>query len=106
MDTRSLTRLAFAAAAFFMAGATAAMAEDDCKSAVVAEGKPAALRDLGAYPNSLFCLALRGQRKIWLGVQLLALLQGREGGLHAVKGSMGVQAHRKAMQGRAAQGAR
>jgi hypothetical protein len=54
MDTRSLTRLAFAAAAFFMAGATAAMAEDDCKSAVVAEGKPAALRDLGAYPNSLF----------------------------------------------------
>lgn len=53
MDTRSLTRLAFAAAAFFMAGATAAMAEDDCKSAVVAEGKPAALRDLGAYPNSL-----------------------------------------------------
>jgi len=36
-----------------MAGAIAAMAENDCKSAVVAEGKPAALRDLGAYPNSL-----------------------------------------------------
>jgi hypothetical protein len=53
MDTRSLTRLAFAAAAFFMAGVPAAMAEDDCKSAVVAEGKPASLRDLGAYPNSL-----------------------------------------------------
>ena len=53
MDTRSLTRLAFAAAAFFMAAAPAAMAEDDCKSAVVAEGKPASLRDLGAYPNSL-----------------------------------------------------
>ncbi len=53
MDTRSLTRLALAAAAFFMAGVPAAMAEDDCKSAVVAEGKPAALRDLGAYPNSL-----------------------------------------------------
>lgn len=53
MDTRSLTRLAFAAAAFFMAAVPAAMAEDDCKSAVVAEGKPASLRDLGAYPNSL-----------------------------------------------------
>jgi hypothetical protein len=53
MDTTSLTRLAFAAAAFFMAAVPAAMAEDDCKSAVVAEGKPASLRDLGAYPNSL-----------------------------------------------------
>jgi hypothetical protein len=53
MDTRSLARLAFAAAAFFMAAVPAAMAEDDCKSAVVAEGKPASLRDLGAYPNSL-----------------------------------------------------
>ena len=53
MDTRSLTRLAFAAAAFFMAAVPGAMAEDDCKDAVVAEGKPASLRDLGAYPNSL-----------------------------------------------------
>jgi len=53
MNTRSLTRLAFVAAAFFMAGATVAMAEDDCKGAVTAEGKPASLRDLGAYPNSL-----------------------------------------------------
>src|SRR6476469_7900801 len=53
MDTRSLTRLAFAAAAFFMAAVPAAMAEADCKSTVVAEGKPASLRDLGAYPNSL-----------------------------------------------------
>ena len=39
---------------FFMAAVPAAMAEDDCKNAVVAEGKPALLRDLGAYPNSLF----------------------------------------------------
>ena len=54
MDARSLTRFAFAAAAFFMAAVPAAMAEDDCKNAVVAEGKPALLRDLGAYPNSLF----------------------------------------------------
>jgi hypothetical protein len=52
MDTRLLLRLALAAAAFSMV-APAAMAEDDCKSAVVAEGKPASLRDLGAYPNSL-----------------------------------------------------
>jgi len=37
-----------------MAAVPAAMAEDDCKNAVVAEGKPALLRDLGAYPNSLF----------------------------------------------------
>jgi hypothetical protein len=33
--------------------AAPAMAADDCKDKVVAEGKPAALRDLGAYPNSL-----------------------------------------------------
>jgi len=37
-----------------MAAVPAAMAEDDCKNAVVAEGKPALLRDLGADPNSLF----------------------------------------------------
>ena len=53
MDTRSLMRLAFAAAVFSMAAVPIAMAADDCKSAVVAEGKPAYLRDLGAYPNSL-----------------------------------------------------
>ena len=37
-----------------MAGLSSAMADDDCKEAVFAEGKPAKLRDLGAYPNSLF----------------------------------------------------
>jgi hypothetical protein len=54
MYMRILARLAFAAAAFSMTAAPAALAEDDCKPAVTAEGLPAALRDLGAYPNSLF----------------------------------------------------
>ena len=54
MHTRHLMRLVLAAAAFSMVGLTSAMAEDDCKDAVSAEGKPAKLRDLGAYPNSLF----------------------------------------------------
>ena len=53
MSTRLLMRLAFAAAAFSMAAAPAALADDDCKSSVSAEGTPATLRDLGAYPNSL-----------------------------------------------------
>ncbi len=53
MDTRMLVRLAFAAAVFSMAGLSSAMADDDCKDAVFAAGKPASLRDLGAYPNSL-----------------------------------------------------
>jgi hypothetical protein len=53
MSTRLLMRLAFAAAAFSMAAAPAALAGDDCKSSVSAEGVPATLRDLGAYPNSL-----------------------------------------------------
>jgi hypothetical protein len=48
-----LVRIALVAAAFSMAGLSPAMAEDDCKDAVSAEGKPAKLRDLGAYPNSL-----------------------------------------------------
>lgn len=54
MDTRLLKRLVLAAAAFSMAALPAAAADEDCKSAVAAEGKPATLRDLGAYPNSLF----------------------------------------------------
>lgn len=54
MTTKLIMRLVFAAAAFSMAAAPAALAEDDCKDAVSAEGKPALLRDLGAYPNSLF----------------------------------------------------
>jgi hypothetical protein len=54
MYTRSLVRLALVAAAFSMVGLSSAMAEDDCKDAVSAEGKPAKLRDIGAYPNSLF----------------------------------------------------
>jgi hypothetical protein len=54
MHTRHLMRLVLAAAAFSVVGLTSAMAEDDCKGAVSAEGKPAKLRDLGAYPNSLF----------------------------------------------------
>jgi len=54
MHTRHLMRLALAAAVFSMVGLTSAMAADDCKDAVSAEGKPAKLRDLGAYPNSLF----------------------------------------------------
>jgi hypothetical protein len=53
MHTRLLVRLVVVAAAFSMAGLSSAMAEDDCKDAVSAEGKPATLRDLGAYPNSL-----------------------------------------------------
>jgi hypothetical protein len=54
MHTRLLVRLALAAAAFSMVGLSSAMADDDCKDSVFAEGKPAKLRDIGAYPNSLF----------------------------------------------------
>ncbi len=54
MQTRVWVRLAFAAAAFSMIAAPAALAEADCKDPVKAEGKPAKYRDLGAYPNSLF----------------------------------------------------
>lgn len=54
MNTRLFVRLAIVAAAFSMAAVPAALAEDDCKDFVTAEGKPAKLRDLGAYPNSLF----------------------------------------------------
>ena len=53
MDTRLCMRLAFVAAAFSVPIAAPAMAADDCKDQVAAEGKPASLRDLGAYPNSL-----------------------------------------------------
>jgi hypothetical protein len=54
MDTRLCMRLAFLAAAFSVVAAIpAAAADDDCKDKVTAEGKPASLRDLGAYPNSL-----------------------------------------------------
>jgi uncharacterized protein YukE len=53
MHTRILLRLVLVVAAFTMAGLSTAMAEDDCKDAVVAEGQPAKFRDLGAYPNSL-----------------------------------------------------
>jgi hypothetical protein len=53
MSTRLTMRLAFAVAAFSMAAATGALADDDCKSSLSAEGTPATLRDLGAYPNSL-----------------------------------------------------
>jgi hypothetical protein len=54
MSTRLFLRLAIAAAAFSMAAAPGALAAEDCKDLVRAEGKPATLRDLGAYPNSLF----------------------------------------------------
>ncbi len=54
MHTRLLVRLALAAAAFCMVGLSSAMADDDCKDTVFAEGQPAKLRDIGAYPNSLF----------------------------------------------------
>ena len=54
MDTKLCMRLAFVAAAFSVVAAMpAAAADDDCKDKVTAEGKPASLRDLGAYPNSL-----------------------------------------------------
>jgi len=54
MDTKLCMRLAFVAAAFsVLAVLPAAAADDDCKDIVKAEGKPASLRDLGAYPNSL-----------------------------------------------------
>lgn len=54
MNTKHLVRLVLVAAAFAMAGFSTAMADDDCKDAVSAEGQPAKFRDLGAYPNSLF----------------------------------------------------
>ncbi len=54
MDMRLGMRLAMMAAAFsFLAAVPAVAADDDCKDSVTAEGKPASLRDLGAYPNSL-----------------------------------------------------
>jgi len=53
MDTKLSVRLALVAAAFSVLAAMPAAAADDCKDAVKAEGKPATLRDLGAYPNSL-----------------------------------------------------
>lgn len=53
MDTRLSVRLALAAAAFSVLAAMPAVAAEDCKDTVKAEGKPATLRDLGAYPNSL-----------------------------------------------------
>jgi hypothetical protein len=54
MHTRLLLRLAMGAAVFSgMAALPAAADDDDCKSSVKAEGKPASFRDLGAYPNSL-----------------------------------------------------
>jgi hypothetical protein len=54
MDWRLLLRLAMGAAAFSaIAAAPAVAADDDCKSTVKTEGKPAPFRDLGAYPNSL-----------------------------------------------------
>lgn len=53
MDTKLCVRLAIAAAAFSVLAALPAAAADDCKETVKAEGKPASLRDLGAYPNSL-----------------------------------------------------
>jgi len=54
MDMRLSLRLALVAAAFSVVAALpAAAADDDCKASVRAEGKPATLRDLGAYPNSL-----------------------------------------------------
>ncbi|MFN3623940.1 MAG: hypothetical protein ACK4TP_07730 [Hyphomicrobium sp.] len=53
MDTKLGMRLAFVAAAFSVLAAMPAAAADDCKDTVKAEGKPATLRDLGAYPNSL-----------------------------------------------------
>lgn len=54
MNTGLFKRLVMTAATLFaMALAPAAAADADCKPAVSADGKPAALRDLGAYPNSL-----------------------------------------------------
>jgi hypothetical protein len=55
MDTRLYLRLALVAAAFSVVAAAPAMAADeDCKDPVKATGKPAKMRDIGAYPNSLF----------------------------------------------------
>lgn len=54
MHTRLSMRRAMLAAAFSVLAALPAAAADECKGTVVSEGKPAAMRDLGAYPNSLF----------------------------------------------------
>lgn len=54
MDMRLCVRLAFLAAAFSIVTVLPAAAADECKDRVTAEGKPAKMRDLGAYPNSLF----------------------------------------------------
>ena len=66
MDTRLCMRLAFVAAAFsVLAALPAAAADDDCKETVKAEGKPASLRDLGAYPELAARLALGGEGEVW-----------------------------------------
>lgn len=55
MNTRLFVRLVLTAAACSaVAVMPATAADEDCKPAVSAKGKPAVLRDLGAYPNSLF----------------------------------------------------
>jgi hypothetical protein len=53
MITRFLMRLVVLTAAVSAIAAVPAAAED-CKDPVTATGRPATLRDLGAYPNSLF----------------------------------------------------
>jgi len=53
MNTRFLARVALIAAAFWAIAAIPATAAEECKDPVTAEGLPAAMRDLGAYPNSL-----------------------------------------------------
>ncbi len=53
MEIKFGARLAAMAAAFCVVAVLPAAAAEDCKDTVVAEGKPATLRDLGAYPNSL-----------------------------------------------------
>jgi hypothetical protein len=97
MDTRSLTRLAFAAAAFFMAAVPAAMAEDDCKSAIVAEGKPASLRDLGAYPNSLLSWRSAVKEKYGSEYNSWRYSKDAKGLRPEQRQAVGLQAHREAL---------
>lgn len=54
MISKFCVRLAFVAAAFSILAVAPAAAAEECKDPVTAAGVPATMRDLGAYPNSLF----------------------------------------------------
>jgi hypothetical protein len=80
-----------------MAAVPAAMAEDDCKSAIVAEGKPASLRDLGAYPNSLLSWRSAVKEKYGSEYNSWRYSKDAKGLRPEQRQAVGLQAHREAL---------